>query len=212
MPPGHSGTTRLLNRMAYPDCKENTRRDGLSYERFCKLHSLIKVNRIPKNQNAPFFFHLPNVVGLREQNWKHEKLCGDLYAAYQTTWSLQRWDSLPDEEMLSLGLIPDRSSIIDGRIAFWEVDRGTETRARLRTKVELYIKLSQLHRDQRFHVVFVTETSGRAESVLFDVLEDFRRGNQFVVGLHKSIIAEPFGKVFASPLEPEKALSLTDLV
>ena len=201
-----------MNRMAYPDCRENARQDGLSRERFCKQHSLLKVNRIPKNQNAPFFFHLPNVVGLREQNWRHEKLCGDVYAAYQTSWLLQRWDCLPDEEMLSLGLMPDRSSVIDGRIVFWEVDRGTETWARLRSKLELYVRLSELHKDHRFNVVFVTETRGRAESILFDVLPEFRRGNQFLVTLHSSLIADPFGKVFASPLEPEKALSLTDLM
>jgi len=209
-PPGYAGTTRLLNRMAFPECNHNFKRDGGYHRRFCESCSLLKVRKIPKEQNAPLYFHLPHIKALNRFNHEHERACADLYCTYSLTWNVKYWEAVPAEEFLELGFAPDRSSIIDGRIIFWEIDKGTETLAVIRKKVERYIQLSRLHPERKFHVVF-TATRGRAKSILLDVLLDFKRGNQFLVAEHQSVVKNPYGEVLVSPKEPAKWLKLTDL-
>lgn len=196
--------------MAYPECEHNADRNGGYHKRFCKLCSEIKITRIPRENNSPLYFHLPDIIGLRNTNHEHERACADLYVTYHLTWSLQFWESLPNEEYLALGLKPDRSSIIDGRIIFWEVDKGTETLPVIEKKIERYIELSARHPDRRFHVVF-TATKRRARSILMDVLPAFKRGDQFLVAEHQSVIERPYEGVFVSPKDPEKWLSIHDL-
>ena len=210
LPPGYVGITRLLNRMAYPRCDHNLNRTGDYHKRYCKVCSLIKITKIPRENNSPLYFHVPQVIGLRNTNHEHERACADLYVTYTLTWNVRFWESVPHEEYLELGLKPDRVSNIDGRIIFWEVDKGTETLAVIRKKVERYIDLSKLHPDRRFHVIF-TATKARAKSILLDVLPDFKRGNQFLVAEHQSVIERPYENVFVSPLDPAKWLSIVDL-
>lgn len=208
---GYVGVTRLLNRMAYPKCGHNLdKRRGEYRERFCKTCSLVKKTKIPRENNSPLYFHLPHIKGLRNTNHEHQRACADLYVTYSLTGNLRFWEHVPHEEYLELGLKPDRVSHIEGRIIFWEVDKGTETLNVIRKKVERYIDLARCHPDKRFYVVF-TATRGRAKSILVDVLPDFRRGNQFLVAEHKSVIERPYDAVFVSPLDPAKWLSITDL-
>ena len=196
--------------MAYPRCAHNLNRTGDYHKRFCKLCSLLKVTKIPRENNAPLYFHYPQTIGLRNTSHEHERACADLYVTYSLTWNINFWESVPHEEYLELGLKPDRSSIIDSRIIFWEVDKGTETLAVIRKKVERYIELSQLHPERRFHVIF-TASKARARSILLDVLPPFKRGNQFLVADHLSVVEQPYEPVFVSPLDPTKWLTLLDL-
>lgn len=180
--------TRLLSRMAA---------DGQ-----------IRVTKI--HQNAPLFFHLSETKAPTLQGFQHELAAANLYVAYETTGKLEQWYTEPHEEYLSIGLKPDRASVIDGRIVFWEVDRGTEILAVIREKVERYIRLSQLHPERRFYVVF-SAPKGRAKSILLDVLTDFRRGNQFLACDQARVTATPLEPVFAGPVDPAQPISIADL-
>ena len=209
-PPGYVGITRLLNRMAYPRCEHNLNRTGDYHKRFCKVCSLIKVTKIPREKNSPLYFHTPQVIGLRNTTHEHERACADVYVTYHLSWTVRFWETVPADEYLQLGLKPDRASTIEGRIIFWEVDKGTETLSVIRKKVERYIQLSQLHPNQKFYVIF-TASKDRARSILLDVLPPFKRGNQFLVAEHKSVVERPMEAVFVSPLDPTKWLSIFDL-
>lgn len=169
---------------------------------------LIRATRI--HQNAPIFYHLPETKAPTLQGFQHELAAANIYVAYQTTGKLEQWHAEPHEEYLSIGLKPDRASVIGGRIVFWEVDRGTEVLAVIRAKVERYIQLSRLHPERRFYVAF-SAPKGRAKSILLDVLLDFRRGNQFLACDHSRVVAAPLEAVFAGPVDPAQALSLADL-
>ncbi len=188
LPQGYSGITRLLTRMV---------EDGQ-----------IRVTKI--HQNAPQFFHLPETKAPTLQGFQHELAAANIYVAYDTTGKLEQWHWEPHEEYLNIGLKPDRVSSIDGKIIFWEVDRGTEVLAVIREKVERYIQLSKLHPERRFHVAFAA-SKGRAKSILLDVLMNYRRGNQFLACDQSRVLASPLDPVFASPLDPAQALSITDL-
>ncbi len=202
----YSGMTRILNRMAYPKCPHNQLKDGSYKQEFCKHDSQIKVKKI--HQNAPLFFHLPDVKAPSLHSFQHEKECADIYVAYYEL--IQAWYWQAHEEYLRIGLKPDRSSIIDGKLIFWEIDRGTEVLAIIRDKVEKYIKLSTMHPDQRFHVIF-TASRGRAKSILLDVLLDIRSKVWFYVGDHSRVIATPLEPVFASPIRPATPVSIGEL-
>jgi len=201
--------TRLLNRMAYPECEHNLKK-GVYSKKFCKKCSSIKVTKIPRETNSPLYFHTADTIGLRNTNHEHERACADLYVTYCLSWNLNFWETVPHEEYLELGLKPDRASKIEDRIIFWEVDKGTETLAVIRKKVERYIALSNQHPGRKFYVIF-TASKGRAQSILLDVLPEFRRGNQFLVGVHESVVQNPYDAVFKTPVAPEKWLSILDL-
>ena len=200
----------MLNRMAYPRCEHNFDRKGGYRKRFCKRCSLIKVTKIPREYNSPQYFHLPEVIGLKNTSHIHERACADLYVSLHLTCNPPFWDATPAEEYLALGLKPDRSSIVEGRIIFWEVDKGTETHAVIRGKFEKYVELSANHPDRRFYVVF-TGSKGRVKEILTEVLPEFRRGNQFLVAEHNSVVERPLEPVLVSPVDPMKWLSIADL-
>jgi hypothetical protein len=189
--------TRLLKRMY-----ETVEKEGRKKKR------LIEAKR--PHQNTPIFYYLPDRIAPNVINYSHELECANLYVAYQLTGSLEQWHWEPHEEYLNLGLKPDRVSRIAGKIIFWEVDMGTYPLERLHEKVEKYIALSKRHPDHRFHVIF-TASKGRARNILFDVLADYKRGNQFLVGEHTRVLEAPLEPVFASPLQPNKALSIAEL-
>ncbi|HXQ38411.1 MAG TPA: hypothetical protein VN843_30705 [Anaerolineales bacterium] len=96
--------------------------------------------------------------------------------------------------------------LTNGEIVFWEIDRGGEVYRIIKDKVEKYIKLSRLHPDKRFHVVFTTiddkQTAKSRCSGILDLLEDFRRGDQFLTLPHKWAVNEPLEPVFLSPVHP----------
>lgn len=189
--------TRLLKRMY-----ETVEKEGRRKKR------LIESKR--PHQNAPIFYFLPHVIAPSVINYSHEMECANLYVSYRLTGALEQWYWEPHDEYLKLGLKPDRVSRIGGKIIFWEVDMGTYPLDRLHEKVEKYIALSKRHPDQRFNVIF-TASKGRARNILFDVLDGYKRGNQFLVGEQTKVLESPLEPVFASPLRPNQALSIADL-
>ncbi|CAN5361115.1 hypothetical protein BH10ACI1_BH10ACI1_02710 [soil metagenome] len=140
-------------------------------------------------------FCLPITTLLKDLKLKHELLCGDLYVAFELTGFLNFWDEPQDWD--EFGLKPDRRMIYDGKIVFWEVDRGTEdyyTDKGIKGKLDRYTKLSR-SRPDRFHVCFTTidnktNAERRAETIL-ELINSYKRGDQFMITLHKWAVEMP---------------------
>jgi hypothetical protein len=199
--------TRLLNRMV--DDK------------------LIRVHKV--GQNDPLYFFLPTTKAPTVFSHAHERACADVYTAYETAGKLPVWN-VPEnfedyESYVTAGVRPDRISIIDGKIVFWEIDKGTESYQGVSDKVNHYLNLWKQQGYKTFHVVFATKdyfryrngskilrqsAKTRARGILLDLIP-FKRSNQFIVGQLDRIITDPFGAVFASPSTPDKLISLADL-
>ena len=189
-PPNLAGSIRILKRMA--EDKE------------------LKVKAI--SPTDPEYYCLPKIRALSRFNHLHERLCADLYVAFDITGKLQYWEKPEDyDEYVELGLKPDRAMILDGVLCFWEVDRGGEPYKVIQAKVEKYIQLSRLHPDKRFHVIFTTiddkQTAKSRCAAILDLLAEYKRGDQFLTTPHKWAVEEPLNPVFLSPLNP-MAISL----
>jgi hypothetical protein len=189
---------------------------------------LIRVHKV--GQNDPLYFFLPTTKAPSVFSHTHERNCADIYVSYENTGQLERW-AVPEvmadyEEYVKVGLRPDRISKIAGKIVFWEIDRGSENYEAVSDKIPNYIELGRRHPEHRFHVIFTTRdyyrhkngkdvlrqsSQTRAKRILLDLME-FKRGNQFIVGQHDTIINDPQGAVFASPLAPETLVSLTEIM
>jgi hypothetical protein len=164
----------------------------------------------------PEYYCLPKIIALNRHSHLHERLCGDLYVAFELSGQLHAWEKPEDyEEYETLGLKPDRSMVLsNGTIVFWEIDRGGEVYRIIKEKVDKYVKLSRLHPDHRFQVVFTTiddkqSAKSRCAGIL-SLLEDFKRGDQFLTLPHHWATEEPAGAVYISPLHP-MGISLTDV-
>jgi Replication-relaxation len=193
-PANLAGTIRLLKRMA---------EDG---EVKCTTLSVID----------PEYYCLPKVIALNRHSHLHERLCGDLYVAFELSGQLHAWEKPEDyEEYKTLGLKPDRSMVLsNGTIVFWEIDRGGEVYRIIKEKVDKYVKLSRSHPAQRFHVVFTTiddkQTAKSRCAGILSLLEDFKRGDQFLTLPHAWAVTEPLNPVFLSPLNP-MGIALADV-
>jgi hypothetical protein len=155
---------------------------------------LVKSTRI--NLNTPLFFQLPDVKAPSVHSYQHEHACAEIYVSYATTGKLQYWNYGFDEEMKDLGLKPDRTSIINGQIVFWEVDRGTETLPVIQNKLERYIKLSRNH--QPFLVVF-TASARRATSMM----TLFQKARcRFYTAEFEQVLSNPLGEILLCPWSP----------
>jgi hypothetical protein len=155
----------------------------------------------------PEYYCLPKTRALSRFTHLHERLCADLYVAFEITGQLTYWEKPGDyEENEVLGLKPDRQMILNGTICFWEVDRGGESYKVIKSKVERYIQLSQLHPDKRFHVIFTTiddkQTAKSRCAAILDLLVEYKRGDQFLTLPHHWAVSEPLNPVFLSPLNP----------
>lgn len=144
----------------------------------------------------------------------------NIAAAY---WPLQHWDEKWLEEDYANYDINNKVPMYDARmkkwdaIMYWEVDRGTEEMEDLFEKVDKYIDFSDRYYEDRFHVIFTLqyfrfgEDQDPAQRLkklrersdeLLDYLIDKKRGNQFLIAWHDHILADPYGSVYVSPLDP----------
>jgi hypothetical protein len=86
------------------------------------------------------------------------------------------------------------------------VDRGGEVYRIIKEKVEKYIKLSRLHPDQKFQVIFTTiddkQTAKSRCAGILDLLEQYKRADQFLTVPHTWAVTEPLNPVLMSPLHP----------
>lgn len=144
-------------------------------------------------------------------------------------WEPQHWDEKWMEEDFQTYTIDQTVPMYDARmkkwntVFYWEVDRGTEEMEELFEKVNKYIKLSNKHPNDKFHVIFTMQyfrfgidqsPEQRLKKLrdrsyeLVEYLGAKKRGNQFLVAWHDQVIADPYGPVFISPLNPNVPISL----
>lgn len=150
---------------------------------------------------------LPDTTLLKDAKLKHDLLCSDLYVAYHLTGNLNYWEEPKDYD--EFGLKPDRQMIYDGKIVFWEVDRGTEDYVSVKGitgKLDRYTALSKSRPDRRFHVCFTTvdnkqSAESRASGIL-DIIDSYERGDQFMVALHKWAVEMPDLRSFMTYKNP----------
>jgi hypothetical protein len=141
----------------------------------------------------PHFYHLKShKKAYNIFNYKHEKICADIYVALRPEFS----DAKHYEDFERVGLKYDRQSVINGKVVFWEIDRSTMTGAKIRAKVERYIRLGKTA-GQIFSVVFAC--SDRRAKSLINILSEFKNSKVFYTVDIKELINNPTGKVFNSP-------------
>jgi hypothetical protein len=169
LPSGYSATTRLLARKVKPRKGEKP-----------------LIVRKSLDPNKPIFWHLPQNKAVNLHNWQHEKMCSDLYVSLETTGLLKHWFFEPNKEYLDIGLKPDRVCLYDGKIFFIEADNGTEVLSTIQEKGVKYKQLSNLHRDRRFWVVFITKGKRRLENILSVLPKD--RGAMFQCILYTDLL------------------------
>jgi hypothetical protein len=133
-------------------------------------------------------------------NYQHELACGDAYVGLKQTGALEEWVYCPRFE----GVEPDRKARLVGiePDLYFEIDRGTEPLWKIESKVNAYPS-------GPYQVIFVAPTTTRADAIL-RVLEDARRGQQFLVTLQEWI-TDPLGEIFVSPVSITEKRTLVSL-
>jgi hypothetical protein len=141
-------------------------------------------------------------------------------------WPAQHWDEkwLEGEYDVARPMYDARMKKWD-RVIYWETDRGTEEVQELHEKVDKYIALAN-STQERFTVCFTMQyfrfgaDQGEEQrhkklversNDLLDYLASKKRGNQFLVAWHDNVVADPYGPVFVSPLDPSSASTLEAL-
>lgn len=168
--------------------------------------------------SEPNFFFLPTTKAISAHGKLHERLCGDLYVAFETLGLEMKWERPTNyEENRQLGILPDRRMVLNESIVFWEVDRGTEDYVSdkgITGKIEKYLELANSSSSKQFSVVFTTidaKQSAKARAKKFLDLFEFyapSRADQFLVTLHKWAVEEPLNPVYLSPPNPHGILLL----
>lgn len=143
---------------------------------------------------TPHFYHLkshPKAYNIF--NYKHERICADIYVAL----SPEFWDYRHYADFESVGLKYDRQSRIGGRVIFWEIDRSTMTTAKVREKIQKYLRVAK-HVDKWFSVVLVC--SNRRAKSLINVLAEFKNSSVYFYTVDiKELLRNPYGDIFNSP-------------
>lgn len=155
----------------------------------------------------PHFYHLPHIKAYSIQSYKHEKICGDIYLAYQDI--LEGWNYEESDDFIQAGVLPDRASCLsNGHVVFWEIDRSTMTRGRVLDKLQRYIHYARMN-EHEFSVVFACPKR-RAFSLLPHFKEYINPRVKFYVADCAALLSDPMGKVFHNPWnKPFSILELT---
>ena len=132
------------------------------------------------------------------------KAFGERLVRWERRWDRDDWETFAKK----WGLLPDATFELDGddRVWFLEVDRGTEEPDQLLDKLGRYVRFSNAHPGERFHVLFTAqayrydrEDMDRVKRLLC-VFAGLKRGNQFAAATQEAFLADPDGAVLNSPL------------
>lgn len=145
---------------------------------------------------TPYFYHLKShKKAYNIFNYKHEKICADIYVHLQD--HLDAWYTEYDPDFDSVGLRPDRQSICGGFVVMWEIDRSTMTQSKIIKKLEKYRQYANRF-NREFIVVFAC--SDRRAKSLIPRFKDFKnRKVWFFTVNYKDLLNNPTGAIFNSP-------------
>jgi len=170
-------------------------------------------------------FCLPDVAEtMNVNNRAHEMDCADIFVSLIETFDYKfdrftRWDwRWTPEELIDIPvknkIYYDRRAVIDGRVVFFENDKGTKDKEAVRAQVQRYKDLASAIPNEPFTVVFLAQayrsTSAEARAnMLYKLCDEIRlpRGSKFFVGMFDHFIANPLGDVLAAPGDPTKFVS-----
>jgi len=196
---GYGPAIKILNRMANDDYK------------------LLSVHK-SGNLNKPFLYSLRG--DKTPAAWNHVMDTGDLFVAYFKSGRLIRWAADWEKEAWNafardMRINPDGRLELQGlnQVVMFEVDMGTEKPAVLKRKVEKYLRLAQV--TTPFVVVFTFQHNkgrsnlARRQAQTMKMLEEFKRGKQFLVASHDALVEDPFGPHLVTPTG--QILSVQDL-
>jgi protein involved in plasmid replication-relaxation len=152
---------------------------------------------------TPHFYHLkshPKAYNIF--NYKHEKICGDIYLSLINY--LDYWEAKTYEDLERVGLRPDRQSRINNKPIFWEIDRSTMTKAKIIEKLKKYIRLGKSN--QREFSVVIASTPRRAKSLLNELYEFKNPYAWFYTVDYKELMENPTGQIFYAPTKERVTL------
>lgn len=145
---------------------------------------------------TPHFYHLSSFKkAYNIFNYQHEKIAGDIYVSLREF--LQYWDAKEQPDFLSVGLKPDRLSVINSVAIFWEIDRSTMVRAKITEKIEKYLRYAR--KNNRQFIVVLACSDRRAKSLLAHLKEFKNRQVWFYTVDYRELIKNPAGQIFNSP-------------
>jgi len=157
---------------------------------------LIKCQSFPTS--IADWFMLPSTKGLQEPKYKHEVGAADLFVAFHPY--MKQWAYEPP----ILKERADRGIRMFDKTFYLEVDRATESPAEIADKLENYIRYAH-ETGERFHVIFALmdgkETANSRGKKLIPLLQEARRGNQFLLAYHKRQVEDPLGTYLYSPTD-----------
>lgn len=176
------------------------------------------------DHNSPIIWTNKGVrYNTNPDNRQHEIDCGDFLvslmgAVHPETERLTHWDyewgaEEKKEYIKTRQFYFDRRFVLDDRLFFLEVDRGTKDLEAVRKQFERYVHFSESYPAERFQVLVTVQgyrhikAEDRATQ-LFKILASLKRGNQFLITMHQHALGNPLGKVWKSPLDGNAWLSL----
>lgn len=163
---------------------------------------------------VPEYYRLPETRALSKNHLPHESLIAELYTALELTGALGTWEIRRETD--AFGLKPDAVCVYQGKIIFWEVDRGTEdylTPKGIKGKLDRYLRMSKANPDVRLYVGFTTVSQfdrfgrlkrsdlARAKGIL-GLIETYQRADQFFVSTHDYTLKYAGGAAFSTCLNP----------
>lgn len=177
-----------------------------------------------QEKSNPNLYSLPGVKKPINDNhlYGHEMDCADVFVSLKQSLALRliRWERYTDLEKdmkqhyHKYGVRPDRIFEIDDvdQVFYLEVDRGTEDlEKQIIPKLESYIRFSDAHQ-QGITVLFTAqgyryhkEDEHRANE-LYSAISRYRRGNQFLITLHRKMVESPLEAIFNSPMQHQVSI------
>ncbi|HKS28733.1 MAG TPA: replication-relaxation family protein [Pyrinomonadaceae bacterium] len=139
-------------------------------------------------------------------NFKHEKIAGDIYVYLQELIEFWDWKEYPDFTRFKLK--PDRSSVIQGKVIFWEIDRSTMTKARIIEKIEKYLSYARGN-NRKFNVIFAA-SKRRAASIAKEFASYRNPFVWFAAVEIDQLLNNPHEKIFQTI--DDKVLSIEELM
>jgi hypothetical protein len=168
---------------------------------------------------TPEYYRLPETYSLSKSHIieadAHENLVEKLYVALELTGALGTWIIPTDKD--ENGLKPDAVCVYQGKVIYWEVDRGTEdylTPKGIKGKLDRYLKKSTDNPEIRFYVGFTTVPQydkfgklkrsdiTRAKGILA-IIGTYKRGDQFFVSPYKFALENITVEAFSTYLNPQ---------
>lgn len=183
-----------------------------------------EVTRFRDHEGQAYVHMLTNPNLKLRGNWynrQHELSCADVFISLYHTGRLEHWDyrwTKQEEDYYGIKRLKvyyDRKFVVDGKVFFLEVDRGTEDPEQLEDKIRKYKDFSTNFPDEWFYVLFAVQGSryyklSERLKWIMKLLDKHTPGKQFLVTEQQLAEQNPLGEIYISAQDskPTSILSL----